>query len=184
MNGSPLRDQQSTTILGVYLVPYVQKDKKLCERIYSSHVKIQRLIHFIGQWRTTTRQRRLIVKTFVFSLVDYMLYLQPTTPAVIREANRLELSSLRYILKSNLTQSQTARALLVSKVLPIRLRRKRYLSKAVAKFYTAAARVKNTQRDQQNWNALSKCGSVSPFIKQAKLPATSDEMGSGLTKNS
>lgn len=44
-----------------------------------------------NKWPISLEQRRLFVKIFVFSVVDYALYLQHLTPDVLAAAGRLDL---------------------------------------------------------------------------------------------
>lgn len=84
---------------------------------------------------------------FIFSLVDYMLYLQPLTSAPLTEDCKIESKCLKYKLNVKVTQRQVPRALLVAKLLPLRLRRCIHLSKVISNFsHSRNSSQKNNER--------------------------------------
>lgn len=177
MDDSTLPNTSTATYLGVSLGPYGLTDQNLCERICSAKRKLHRLIRLTRNWRTTVRQRRTLVKTFIFILTDYMIYAQPMTAAALTEPNSLERRCLGYILNTPLSQTQIPRALAVAKLLPLRSRRRRCTAQLVPKFYSASIREQGTERDKINWNFISAYSTISPFVKRADLPSSAEGMG-------
>ena len=110
----------------------------------------------------------MIVKSFVFSLVDYCLYLQPISAAVLKLSASFERNCACYILGYTVTPAQLNRAMALCRILPIRYRRRIHLVHAVAKFYTAANSENAVDNDIQNWSVISHFDTVKPILK--KIP--------------
>lgn len=73
-------------------------------------------------------------KSFIYSLTDYLLYLQPLTQILMESSARLESRCLQYILRIPLKPNQAPRASLLTGMLPLRARRQQHLAKAVFNF--------------------------------------------------
>lgn len=170
LKGDALPNRNHATYLGVSLGPHGVTDDKLRERIQAAHHKLRKLRRITGPWKTTLRQRRLFVKTFVFSLCDYLLFVQPLTQKALQDAAQLEAGCLKYILGMNLTQQQLPRATTLCKLLPIRARRMRHMIKAIAKFSNMAKEDLSTPRQHKNWETISQYATIAPLIKNNQIP--------------
>lgn len=176
LSGTPLPDKDIVDYLGVSLGPQGVTAHRLTARINAAMIMLQTIMRITRTWQTTVRQRRAIVKTFIYSVVDYVLYLQPLSPTVITRASELELTGLRFITGVNLRTKDVNRAMLLTRMLPLRARRCRHMINAIAKFYSHANREDANPRAKQNWLALSEYSTVRPFIRTAQLPDTVEEI--------
>lgn len=67
---------------GLALNKRVVADTKLIKRIHPPRGMLFKIKRVTEKWITTPHQRLVMVKTFVFSITDYLLYHQPMTSAV------------------------------------------------------------------------------------------------------
>lgn len=84
------------------------------------------------------RQRRAIVKIFVFSRTDYILWVQPLTAALVRAFENLERMAASFVLGCKVAPHQVDRATRLSGLLPVRIRRQKLLFGAIARFASRA----------------------------------------------
>lgn len=124
----------------------------------------------------TLRRRRAIVKTFIYSVSDYVLYLQPLDDRMMMRTADLELMCLRFIIGVTVKPREMKRAMLLTCILPIRARRRRHFINAVTKFCNSAREEEATLQAQQNWDALSGYNTIDPFVKTSQLPDTTAEL--------
>lgn len=176
MKGKDLPDRNLVTYLGVTLGPHGVTDHKLCERIHAANSKLRKLVRVTRSWKTSLKQRRLFIKTFVFSICDYLLFLQPLTQQALQNADQLEAGCLKYILGMNLTRQQLPRATTICKLLPIRARRMRHMIKVVAKFSALAKGDRATTRQQKNWETISQYSTIAPLLKNNPIPTHEKEI--------
>lgn len=79
-------------------------DRKLLERIAKARGRLHQLKRATNGWKLSVAQRRMVVKTFVFSVTDYLLFLQPLTAEATCKAAELDASCLNYILQKCMTK--------------------------------------------------------------------------------
>ena len=154
--------------LGVSLTKYGVGDEMLINRLEKASTILSFIRRVTAQHKSSVRQRRMIVKSFVFSLVDYCLYLQPMSTAVLKLSASFERNCACYILGYTITPAQLNRAMALCRILPIRYRRRIHLVHAVAKFYTAANSENALDNDIRNWSVISHFDTVKPILK--KIP--------------
>lgn len=75
--------------LGITIGPKRVLDDRLCESIDSARKMLMILRKTTRRWKTSLRKRHMFVKTFIHSVTDYILYLQPMSAELQRKANRL-----------------------------------------------------------------------------------------------
>lgn len=174
LNGKLLKQKQEEIYLGVSLGRRGVTDTKLLDRLNAATNMLATLRRITRTWQTTLRQRRTLVKTYVISLIDYLLYLQPMTTAVKMKSTHLEKECLIYILGSRVKEHQQRRASLLARLPPLHTRRRCHLIRAVKKFYSRAQSSHASTRDLTNWQVIKEYGTVSAFIKSRKLPNECD----------
>lgn len=176
LHNAPLTDAAEVTYLGVSLGPDGLTDDKLLQRIYKAQQILGKITRVTGRWNTYLRQRRMFVKTFVFSVTDYMLPLQPLTESVKKSAAELERKCLQFILGVPISTKQTKRATRLARMLPLESRRRRHTVKLVHKYYGNAISDKPTPRHVDNWANISRYATVASFIRQTKLPQDKEDL--------
>lgn len=143
IRGQELPDADVVTYLGI-------TDQKLRDLLCAAYNKMRKLLRIIKPWNTSLRQRRQLVKTFVLSLIDYLLYLQHLTSKVTQEVTDIELDCLKFIMGVHITRRQAQRAQAVCEILPLGARRRPHRIKLVAKFYGQMKRHNRTQSEIKN----------------------------------
>lgn len=176
LNGNSLQQKQEEFYLGLTLGPRGVTDTKLLERLQAATNMLATLRRITRTWKTTFRQRRTLVETYVLSIVDYLLYLQPMTTTVEEKATSLEHQCLTYILATRIRQHQLKRASLLARLTPLRTRCHCHLINAVNKFYSRARSPNASQRDITNWQTIKGYGTITPIIRSRQLPDGCDEM--------
>lgn len=178
LNGKPLENVNEATYLGVTLNRRGVTARKLCERIEAGRKMLMKLRRTTKRWTTTLEQRRLFVKTFVYSVVDYVLYLQPSTPEVLEKGKALDQLCLVYVLGTPLNPKQATRGRCVTRLLSLRARRRRHLVQMLCRFRAKIIQSNRTERDLENWETLATYSTVWAFVGCVKLPKTVDELTS------
>lgn len=170
MGGETLTNAAHATYLGVWLGSHGLTHHKLIERKNAAGIILAKITRVTGKWKTHLQQRRMFITTFVYSIIDYVLFLQPLTATVKQKADELERKRLRYILGINIPISKTARATTLTRMWPLDVRRRRHMIKMTSKFYGKVIGENATIRDTENWEIMSSYGTIGPFIKHGKLP--------------
>lgn len=85
MNGSNMWSKNRTTSLGVSMGNRGIKEDCLLDHMHSSRTMRTKIRRPIGKWNTTIRQRGIFIKTFVYILIDYLLYMQLLTPTFTKK---------------------------------------------------------------------------------------------------
>lgn len=70
----------------------------MLDRLMDASNILGKIIHVNGKWHTSLDQRRMFIKTFVFSIIDYILHLHPLTANVKAATAYLERRCLRFVL--------------------------------------------------------------------------------------
>lgn len=105
------------------------------------------------------QQRRMFVKTFVFSVMDYVLYIQPLTGAICQDTLGLERRAASYILGVKIPTNQHDRAMALCRLLPVAIRRQKNTIQAIAKFRRATLSLP-LPRDPSVTGKLSRCSTL------------------------
>lgn len=108
-NGQLLTDKCGEVYLGFLIRSKGTTDGKLT----STHaryviIRLRRLTH---RWKLSAKQQWGFVKTFMLSICDYLLYLQPIAEKVSKMATELEHQCAEYILGVNISPRTISRAL-------------------------------------------------------------------------
>ena len=160
---------QQDVYLGVSISRHGVTDTSLISRLKRAQSSLARLRRITHSLKTTVRQRRIFVLTFVFSIVDYVLYLQPLTPEVLTISRSLELSTASFILGCSVPQAQSDRGLAIARITPIRWRRHRHMVRAVFKFFKAAHTRTAGYREKANWKTLKQYYTIRPLLTRSPL---------------
>lgn len=85
-----LPNKHEEIYLGVSLGPKGVTDTQFLARI-AAGISMLALVRLVTDgWKTTVRQRLAVVRTFVLSLIDYALYLQPLSAQVLDRSAQLD----------------------------------------------------------------------------------------------
>lgn len=101
------------------------------------------------------------------------------TEEVERLANVPDTKCAAYILEVKVQAAKRKeRALAISRMLPLRARRRRHLIKVVSKFYRRTTLETVSVRDTTNWDVLCNFDTIRPFVREADLPKYATEVDS------
>lgn len=112
----------------------------------------------------------MLIKNFVFSLTYHLIYMQPLTDKVTKRASRLDTKLITFTLGVKINRQKQRRAPHLSRLLPLRARRRKQLVKTVIKFYTIAHHTDATDLQLKNWNFMSSYSMISPFLRSTGTP--------------
>lgn len=135
INEERFKSQDFSTYLGISPGRRAVTEHGLPTRREAARNILSKLWRTTTKWRKSVRQRRMFVMTNVYSIMDYLLYIQLLTPGVYEKAQNLEISCLSFILHIPITARTAQRVSLLSTMMPIRARRITQMFKAVAKFF-------------------------------------------------
>ena len=124
-------------------------------------------------WHTDPARRRGFVKSFVYSICDYLLYLQPMSASVHQAATNLDRECASFVIGARCPPTQLDRSMALSRLLPMRLRRKRHMTKALAKFKCLWLNEK-TSRTQLRYNAISSYSTIATAFEKKPPDKTDD----------
>lgn len=115
---------------------------------------------------------------FLFSLVYYVFYLQPVKGRVVLRASDVQLMCICYVTGVKVKSREQAQEMLLTKMLQLRLRRRRHLVKVVTKLYGRTNGDQETKRYHDSWTFLSTNSTFAPFLRQVGLlQSEMDDMG-------
>lgn len=154
--GSPLQAKDMVEYLRVSLGPKGVTAHRLIERVNSAIKMLQTIMRIKKRCRTTLCQQRAIVKTFKYSVTDYVLYLQQRNDRRVTRAADMELMCLRFITGLNVKPRGMNRVMRLTGMLPIRALKRLHLIKSVTKFCNRARGDDETTQAEQNWDAMSR----------------------------
>lgn len=160
--------------LCVSLGPKAVTDARLVKRIQCATNILKRIRTTTSRWRLSVRQRRGFVKTFVRSVCNYILYVQPMPNSILESARTLERQCASYVLDAKVPAKDTERALALACLLPIQARRKR--NQAVSKFHQRAISETACWRNLDNWRLISEYDTIKPFITNSDHLPSQDEL--------
>lgn len=164
--GTPLPSRPDTLYLGVTVTPKGVSNKRLLERIAAARGLLYKLRSTTRHWRTSLKQRRAFVKTFILSVADYALFLHPLTKEVLEKAEMLDALCVNYIVGLTVPPQQRARARYMTRFLSFPARRRRNTIQTIGRF---RARVVSNPEDERNhvlWQAIASYGTTRFVSKQ------------------
>ena len=159
MNGQQIPSTHEAAHLGVTIRKYGVSDARLLNRIKAAFGKLCQIRRVTKEWHTDPARRRGFVKSFVYSICDYLLYMQPMSANVQQAATNLDRECASFVIGARCPPTQFDRGMALSRLLPMRLRRKRHMTKALTKFKCLLLNDK-TSRTQLNYNAISSYSTI------------------------
>lgn len=106
-----------------------------------------------------------------------MQCLQPISEREGLRASELELMCARFVTVVKMRPGEIARAMLLTKSLPLKLQRRRHLVKAVTKLYRRTHGDHGTRRSHENWKVLLTYSTVAPLVRNAQISSEPDDLG-------
>lgn len=134
----PLPVKSETTYLGITMTTQVLSKTEILSHIRHASNMVSLLMSSLKTCRTSIKQRRSFLKTFVFRITDYVHYTQPIVPPVAEEATTLDRKASRFVLATSIPPLKHDRAMAVAGLLPMSTRRQFHLLSSVTKFQRAA----------------------------------------------
>lgn len=171
--GALLPVKESAGYLGVSLSSRGVTAEKLAERANKARNALHHLRRVLPP-TLSMQARRSVVYMFVYSLMDYLLYLTPVEGEkegeVIRGISKLECSALSWILGVQISAQLLPRARLFSCMLSVDGRRSCHRLTALYKFHTALLRHSSKENSllsahwRTAWVGLSSTPLVAPLL--------------------
>lgn len=118
--GEDLPQKEEDIYLGISLGHRSVTDSKLLSRVAAGRAMLSKLRRCIQRWKTTTQQRRRLVNTFVYSIMDYLLYMEPLTEQVARRASSLDAQCISFTMGMPVQERHQERTSFVARLLPLR----------------------------------------------------------------
>ena len=159
MNAQQIPSTDEASHLGVTIRKHGVSDTRLLSRIQSAFGKLCQIRRVTNDWHTDPARRRGFVKTFVYPICDYLLYIQPLTARVQQAATNLDRECASYVIGARCPPTQFDRGMALSRLLPLNVRRKRHMTKALSKFKCLLLD-KKSSRNQLNYNAISSYSTI------------------------
>lgn len=172
LNSHLLQQANEAPLLGTTISAQGITHTRLLLRISDAMKRMSQLSRHLKKWRLTHTQKRNIVKIFVFSVVDYVLYLHPVTGAVKQAAQRLERMAAAFVLGCRIPQKQTTRAVLLAGLLPFEQRRLLHMLNAVKKFTCQALSEPTNTSLQHKLSLITSFPTVSTALQQFGYPVS------------
>lgn len=101
-------------------------------------------------------QKRNFVKIFVFSVCDFLLYLQKRTDKVVILGRKLQRRCAMYVLRINIAIGSVPRAFSIYRLLLMLARRKLHRIKTIEKIIHRAMASDARERDQTKRNTIKR----------------------------
>lgn len=174
--GHTLASKDEGIILGVSLGARGVTHTKLLARLDAGRRMMFLIRTATRRWKTTLRQRRSFVKSFVFSITDYLAFLQPLTTNVREKAAALDKLCLGYVLDTQIRPGQEQRGRCLGKVLSFEARRRRQRATTVGRLYSRTLADSCTPHDSHAWNVLAHYSTVRPLLRAAPLPTRAEDV--------
>lgn len=127
MKAVKLPAKKNTKYLGGSLGPKDLLDKWLIERLDWGPKLLVKLRKTIFCWNLSLRERRTFIKTFIHSITDYAIYIQPLMEGVTLNASSLDKKMLVFALGMPLKSQQAALRIRLKRLLSLQGRRRRYM---------------------------------------------------------
>ncbi len=172
--GEPLQSKDEVELLGISINKHGITQTKLLSRIESAGKTLSLLTRLLKNVHLDIQARSSIVKSFVFSQIDYVLYLQPLTASVKIQASALESRATEFILRYKFPQTQKDRAMAMANLPSLRSRRYKHMVNAIHKLYSVTLD-QPTSKQLRNWNTLRSFDTIAAFLRRHPLPSDSLE---------
>lgn len=177
LTGLPLPQAKEVSLLGTTLGPYGITHTKLLHRISDAMKRMSALSRLLRRWKLSYKQKRAIVKTFIFSVTDYVLYLQPITGALRQAAHGLDRMAAGFVLGTRIPQKQTSRALALAGLLPLEHRRLAHMAKCVQKFSGLASSPTSTATTRRKAAIIMAYTTIKSFLDENNTPLVNEDPG-------
>lgn len=123
LNGKPLSSRDKGEYLGVSLRRFGVAADRLPERFNTAMTTLLKIMRITKAWHTTFPQLQAMVKTSVFSVKEYVMYLQPLSETLCNRVSEIEFLFVQYVTGVNVKPREVSRAMMLTKRLPLRHRR-------------------------------------------------------------
>lgn len=167
INGVRLEGKKEVTYLGISLDRTGPTDTNVLRRVARARAVLYQMRRLSMKVPLRVRQKRTLVQQRVHSLMDYVSYLQPYTAVVDLAVSNLEATTLSWILNVHIQRKQVLRASLVAGVESYRLRRRRFMLKAVRKFYVRSQDPRDL-RAVDCWTILQDYGTTGALVRKLR----------------
>lgn len=117
-----------------------------------------------------------MVKTFVFSLTDYLLFLQRMSQKVKDKSGDLDERCLNFILQTTVPPAGRRRGRSIARILSLQAGREKHKIHAIAKFKTRILDEPHNGWHARIWNTIERYGTAGPTLRRTKPPANRHEM--------
>lgn len=162
--------------LGVTLWKRSVLDHRLLTRLSGARKLLMQL-------RTTTKKcnlsvaiRRRFIKTFIFSIMDYVLYLQPYSERVEALSKSLDQMCLTYIMGMPVNPQHSNRGSRILKLLTLRERRRRHMVQLIYRLKLHLILDPANERALINWRTLTAHSTVRSFVKASTPPDIAEDL--------
>lgn len=115
-------------------------------------------------------QRRMVIKTFIFPITDYLLYLQPMTEEVGKKAKELDARCLNFILQRNVRPNQRCPGRSIATILSTIARREKHKPENIYMFKSRIMSPQPDTTDHLIWNEISTFDTVARTVRSTRPP--------------
>lgn len=165
LSSQPLPQVSEAEYLGISLKNGGIGHSAVITRIKKAQDTLCLLIRETENWQKNPKDRRKLVKSFIWSQVDYMLALQPITPTVLQAAMKLEKAALGWILATKINPNQLSRASAIALLPSIWTRRFIKATSVLTKFKgSLVSNSGNPLRRRRNYLILTQYGTLKPLL--------------------
>lgn len=171
LSGDVLQCVDEATYLGITLSRTGIGDTCLLERIRKALAVQGQISRVTSLVRHSTQRRRILSRTFVLPLVDYVSYLQPITSAVALGMAALEKRILSYVLRVSLkTPTDVQRARVLARIPSFQQRRLSQALRTICKFKSWALSSSSDLQVHRCWNILRHIAPMQSIIAEHHPP--------------
>lgn len=152
-------------------------DTKLICRITQAHNELTKIQNILKKTSTGVSERRIFVKTFVFSVCDYAIHIQPMTRRVLHKARELEHRAVYFILDYTLTKKQHNIGRLLSAITPILGRRRCMMANALYNYYRRSIdeeRGGKRTRTEISWKIMKETPAAKRLLRENNITLDPD----------
>lgn len=172
LNNSALDERDEVTLLSVSLNRHGITSTRLTKLQQAATTSLSRIIRILRKFQTSYSQRLSLMKTFILSIVYYVLWLHPLFYEVLHLASVLERRAAELISGTRIPQRQTYRALSLAR---LQSHLTLQLVRSVSKLYYAKSR-KISDKASQNFEVVSTKSTVRPLLSRFPLPSNSESI--------
>lgn len=123
-------------------------------------------------------ERRTMVKTFVFSITDHVLLLQPITIKVERKSRDPDERFLHLFLGTNFIPSARRSRRSIERILCLQARREKYNIKTIAIFKSRDGQMNASPTDRKIWKIMERFSTIAPgpTVRKTDPPSNSQQL--------